>query len=145
MNQKFSQIYLNSIKNPEDFWKKVSDDIFWFKKPTKILNKSNPPFYKWYEDGVTNTCYNALDFHIDKGRGDRTALLYDSPITANKNKTYPNSPSGMPGVQTLVPVMLNHVNDGKVTLEQFVKFVCENPVKIFGIDRKSTRLNSSHT
>ena len=42
----------------------------------------------------------------------------------------------MPGVQTLVPVMLNHVNDGKLTLEQFVKFVCENPVKIFGIKNK---------
>ena len=42
----------------------------------------------------------------------------------------------MPGVQTLVPIMLNHVNDGKLTLEQFVKFVCENPVKIFGIKNK---------
>jgi propionyl-CoA synthetase len=86
MNIKFSEIYLNSIKNPEEFWKKVSDDIFWFKKPTKILNQSNSPFYKWYEDGVTNTCYNALDVHIDKGRGDRTALIYDSPITGNKGK-----------------------------------------------------------
>jgi len=86
MNQKFSQIYLNSIKNPENFWKKVSDDIFWFKKPTKILNKTNPPFYKWYEDGITNTCYNALDIHIDQGRGDKTALIYDSPITGNKKK-----------------------------------------------------------
>ncbi len=86
MNIKFSEIYLNSIKNPEEFWKKVSDDIFWFKKPTKILNQSNSPFYKWYEDGVTNTCYNALDVHIDKGRGDRTALIYDSPITGNKSK-----------------------------------------------------------
>ena len=86
MNIKFSEIYLNSIKNPEEFWKKVSDDIFWFKKPTKILNQSNSPFYKWYEDGVTNTCYNALDVHIDKGRGDRTALIYGSPITGNKSK-----------------------------------------------------------
>ena len=57
-------------------------------------------------------------------------------LKANKDKSYPNSPSGMPGVQTLVPVMLNHVNDGKLTLEQFVKFVCENPVKIFGIKNK---------
>ncbi|SVD87879.1 uncharacterized protein METZ01_LOCUS440733 [marine metagenome] len=42
----------------------------------------------------------------------------------------------MPGVQTLVPVMLNHVNDGKLTLQQFINFVCENPVKIFGIKNK---------
>ena len=86
MGKKFNQIYDNSIKNPEDFWKDVSEDIFWFKKPTKILNKSNPPFYKWYEDGVTNTCYNALDVHIDQGKGEKVALIYDSPITGNKAK-----------------------------------------------------------
>ena len=86
MSFKFKEIYDNSIKNPEDFWKNVSDDIFWFKKPTKILNKSNPPFYKWFEDGVTNTCYNALDYHIDQGRGEKIALIYDSPITGNKAK-----------------------------------------------------------
>jgi len=86
MNKKFSEIYQNSIKNPEDFWQEVSNDIFWFKKPTKILNKSNPPFYKWFEDGVTNTCYNALDLHIDEGRGEKLALIYDSPITGNKKQ-----------------------------------------------------------
>ena len=79
MNNKFHQIYENSIKKPEEFWQEVSKDIFWFKKPTKILNKSNPPFYKWFEDGVTNTCYNALDIHIDQGRGEKLALIYDSP------------------------------------------------------------------
>ena len=86
MSKKFSQIYQQSIKNPETFWQEASNDIFWFKKPTKILNKSNPPFYKWFEDGVTNTCYNALDIHVDQGRGKKTALIYDSPITGNKSK-----------------------------------------------------------
>ena len=86
MSSKFNQIYENSIKNPEKFWQEASEDIFWFKRPTNILNKSNPPFYKWFEDGVTNTCYNALDIHIDQGRGQKTALIYDSPITGNKTK-----------------------------------------------------------
>ena len=86
MSSDFRQIYDNSIKKPEDFWKEISEDIFWFKKPTQILNKENPPFYKWFCDGVTNTCYNALDIHIDQGRGDKTALIYDSPITGNKKK-----------------------------------------------------------
>ena len=86
MSNKFNQIYNESIRNPEKFWQEASNDIFWFKKPTKILNKSNPPFYKWFEDGVTNTCYNALDIHIDQGKGKRTALIYDSPITGNKSK-----------------------------------------------------------
>ena len=82
----FREIYEKSIKNHEDFWKSLSEDIFWFKKPTKILNSSNPPFYKWYEDGKTNTCYNALDLHVENGLGDNTALIYDSPITGNKAK-----------------------------------------------------------
>ena len=86
MSNKFNQIYEQSIQNPEKFWQEASNDIFWFKKPTKILNKSNPPFYKWFEDGVTNTCYNALDIHVDQGNGKRTALIYDSPITGNKCK-----------------------------------------------------------
>ena len=86
MSKKFEQIYNKSITKPEEFWREISDDIFWFKKPTKILNKTNPPFYKWFEDGTTNTCYNALDFHIDNGLGEKTALIYDSPITGNKAK-----------------------------------------------------------
>ena len=84
MKLDFKDIYHKSIDKPEDFWKEISNDIFWFKKPTKILNNSKPPFYKWFEDGITNSCYNALDFHIDGGRGDKTALIYDSPITGNK-------------------------------------------------------------
>jgi dihydroorotase len=54
----------------------------------------------------------------------------------NKNKEYPNSPSGMPGVQTIFPVMLDHVNSGKLTLQQLIKLMCENPCRIFGIKNK---------
>ena len=86
MPKNYKETYENSIKNKEGFWKEVANDIFWYKKPTKILNSSNPPFYKWFEDGVTNTCYNALDVHIDNGRGDKTAIIYDSPITGKKDK-----------------------------------------------------------
>ena len=54
----------------------------------------------------------------------------------NKDKEYPNTPSGMPGVQTIFPVMLDHVNNGKLTLEQLIKLMCENPCRIFGIKNK---------
>ena len=57
-------------------------------------------------------------------------------LKINKDKTYPDSPSGMPGVQTLLPVMLDHVNNGKIKLEQLIKLICENPVRIFGIQNK---------
>ena len=53
-----------------------------------------------------------------------------------ENKEYPNSPSGMPGVQTILPVMLDYVNKDKLSLEQLMKFMCENPCKIFGIKNK---------
>jgi len=54
----------------------------------------------------------------------------------DKKKKYPASPSGMPGVQTILPIMLNHVNNGKLTLEQLIKLMCENPCRIFGIKNK---------
>ncbi len=57
-------------------------------------------------------------------------------LRENKEREYPNSPSGMPGVQTLMPVMLNHVNNEKLSLTQLINLVCENPVKIFGIKNK---------
>ena len=57
-------------------------------------------------------------------------------LKENKDKEYPNSPSGMPGVQTIFPVMLNHVNNGKLTLQQLINLMCENPCKIFGIKNK---------
>ena len=86
MSRKYKEIYENSINNREEFWKDVSESVFWYKKPSKILNSSNPPFYKWFEDGETNTCYNALDHHIDQGRGEKLAIIYDSPITGSKKK-----------------------------------------------------------
>ena len=52
MSDKFNKIYQESINSPEKFWQEASNDIFWFKKPNKILNKSKPPFYKWFEDGL---------------------------------------------------------------------------------------------
>ena len=83
MTQKYNEIYQKSIDNREDFWKEISNDIFWYKKPTKILNSDNPPFFKWFEDGVTNTCYNALDLHIDEGKGEKLAII---PIDTSQNE-----------------------------------------------------------
>ena len=86
MTTKYDQIYLKSIQDKEAFWSEISNEIFWYKKPTKILNSSNPPFYKWYEDGTTNTCYNAIDLHVKNGNGKKLAIIYDSPITNSQKK-----------------------------------------------------------
>ena len=68
MKKNFKEIYDNSLNKPKEFWKNISEDVFWFKKPTKILNRSNPPFYKWFEDGTTN---NATIFRFAYRSGSR--------------------------------------------------------------------------
>ena len=80
----FDDIYQHSLDDPEAFWSAAAEDIFWFKRWDKVLDDSNPPFYRWFAGGTTNTCYNALDRHIDEGRGNQAALIYDSPVTDTK-------------------------------------------------------------
>ena len=86
MSVKYKDVYQKSIIDSEGFWSDVANDIFWYKKPTKILNSSNPPFYKWFSDGITNTCYNAIDLHVKNGNGEKVAIIYDSPITNSQKK-----------------------------------------------------------
>ena len=80
--------------------------------------------------------YDRLWYAIRNDYNDTIGSDHAPHLKINKEKQYPDSPSGMPGVQTILPVMLNHMNDGKIKLNQIVKFLCENPVKIFGIKNK---------
>ena len=80
--------------------------------------------------------YDRLWYGVKNNFNDTIGSDHAPHLKVNKEKIYPNSPSGMPGVQTLIPVMLNHINDGKLSLEQLMNFICENPVKIFGIKNK---------
>ncbi len=82
------------------------------------------------------THQDRLWYAIKNNYNDTIGSDHAPHLKANKDKPYPNSPSGMPGVQTLLPVMLNHINNGKLKLEQLMKFICENPVKIFGVKNK---------
>lgn len=70
-----------SIENPEKYWEIAAESCYWFKSWDKVLDDSNKPFYRWFTGGMTNTCFNALDFHINNGLGEQTALIYDSPVT----------------------------------------------------------------
>ena len=80
--------------------------------------------------------YDRLWYAVRNNYNDTIGSDHAPHLKINKDKEYPNSPSGMPGVQTLMPVMLNHVNEGKLTLNQLINLVCENPIKIFGIKNK---------
>ena len=77
--------------------------------------------------------YDRLWYAVRNNYNDTIGSDHAPHLRVNKDKEYPDTPSGMPGVQTLLPVMLNHVNDGKLTLVQLMNLVCENPSKIFGI------------
>jgi propionyl-CoA synthetase len=79
-------IYRRSLEDPEGFWREAAAGLEWEREPTLVLDDSRPPFYRWFADGVLNTCHNALDRHVDEGRADQAALIYDSPVTATTRK-----------------------------------------------------------
>jgi propionyl-CoA synthetase len=83
---KYKGIFERSIQDPEGFWAEAAEQISWYKKWDKVLDDSNPPFYKWFAGGEMNTCYNAVDRHIEEGNGDRIAIIYDSPVTGRIQK-----------------------------------------------------------
>jgi propionyl-CoA synthetase len=78
---KYKDIYEQSINKPDVFWGKAAEEIKWTKKWDKVLDDSKKPFYKWFAGGQLNTCYNALDYQVEAGRKDQTAIIYDSPVT----------------------------------------------------------------
>ncbi len=88
MTNAYDESYRRSIEDPEGFWGEVAEDVRWIKKWDKVLDDTNKPFYRWFTGGELNTCYNALDRHVEEGRADQAALIYDSPVTGNTVKTF---------------------------------------------------------
>ncbi|HUR34426.1 MAG TPA: propionyl-CoA synthetase [Vicinamibacterales bacterium] len=74
--------YARSMAEPEAFWGEAAAGVTWFRRWDRVLDESRPPFYRWFTGGTLNTCYNAVDRHVARGRGRQTALIYDSPVTA---------------------------------------------------------------
>jgi propionyl-CoA synthetase len=81
---KYNDTYQKSITDPEAFWDDAAKDIRWTKPFDKVLDDSRPPFYRWFRGGELNTCYNAVDYHCETGRGEQLAIIYDSPVTNTK-------------------------------------------------------------
>ncbi len=76
--------YNRSLQDPDGFWGEAAEAISWDKKWDKVLDDSNKPFYRWFTGAMLNTCYNAVDRHVENGRGDQAAIIYDSPVTDSK-------------------------------------------------------------
>ncbi len=70
-----------SLKDPEGFWGEAARAVRWTRKWSRVLDDSNPPFTRWFVGGELNTCFNAVDRHVEEGRADQPALIYDSPVT----------------------------------------------------------------
>ena len=83
----YRELFDASIADPTAFWADAARAVTWTREPKQILDDSNPPFYRWFPDGELNTCANALDRHVEGGRGDQPALIYDSPVTGSQ-RTY---------------------------------------------------------
>jgi propionyl-CoA synthetase len=82
----YDRIFRKSLEHPEEFWREAAKDIQWYTDYSRVLDDSNPPFYRWFTGGEINTCYNALDYHIASGRAEQIALIYDSPVTNTVKK-----------------------------------------------------------
>jgi propionyl-CoA synthetase len=81
MKENWDEQYRISLEDPQSFWATAAQAIDWYRPWDAVLDSSNPPFYRWFKGGELNSCYNALDRHVERGRGDQKALIYDSPVT----------------------------------------------------------------
>ncbi|MEM7223181.1 MAG: propionyl-CoA synthetase [Pseudomonadota bacterium] len=84
---RFDEVYARSLEDPDGFWGEAATEIDWIKTWDKVLDVSESPSGRWFQGGQLNTCYNALDRHVENGRADQAALIYDSPVTDQK-KTF---------------------------------------------------------
>jgi len=77
----YDELHRRSIAEPNDFWAEAAEALHWDRRWDQVLDDSRPPFYRWFKGGKLNTCFNAIDRHVEAGLGDRIAIIHDSPVT----------------------------------------------------------------
>src|SRR3569833_1357190 len=90
----YAAAYERSLGDPARFWAEAARDIRWRTPPERVLDDGAAPFYRWFTGGELNTCENALDRHVEQGRGDQLALIYDSPVTGTRRRSSPGCCAG---------------------------------------------------
>ena len=90
LHGRYEALYQRSLADPEGFWREAASAIDWVVPPgERVLDDSSAPFYRWFPGAQLNTCYNAVDRHVESGRADQLALVYDSPVTdSRRSYTY---------------------------------------------------------
>ena len=87
MNSNYEEVFSRSLRDPVGFWAEAAENICWIETWDKVIDESNSPLFRWFAGGVLNTCYNAVDLHVETGRADQVAIIYESPVT-DTVKTY---------------------------------------------------------
>ena len=82
----YADVYAAWKADPEGFWMRQAEAIDWARKPSKALFDDNAPLYEWFADGLVNTCWNAVDRHVEAGRGGQVAIIHDSPVTGTVHR-----------------------------------------------------------
>ena len=99
----YHEVHARSLRDPEGFWGEAAREIDWIKPAEKIFDSTQGLYGRWFAGAVVNTCYNALDRHVERGRADQLALIHDSPLTGRTTKfTYAEL---LTEVKTLAAVM----------------------------------------
>jgi propionyl-CoA synthetase len=83
---KYHDLHRASIETPEEFWAQAAEGIDWEKRWDRVVDNPEPLIYRWFSGGRLNTCYNAVDRHVERGRGDQVAIIYDSAVTDSQRK-----------------------------------------------------------
>ncbi|MGB0966454.1 MAG: acetyl-coenzyme A synthetase N-terminal domain-containing protein, partial [Litorivicinus sp.] len=82
----YASEFKRSVDTPAEYWGEIAQQIAWYKAPTQILSQDELGSDRWFADGELNTCYLAVDYHVENGRGEQTAIIYDSPVTGSKRQ-----------------------------------------------------------
>ncbi len=86
MSSRYAEVYEQWRKDPQGFWAEAAKEVAWIRPPQRIFDEKAGVYGRWFPDATCNACFNALDRHVEAGRGDQAALLYDSPVTATKRR-----------------------------------------------------------
>src|ERR1044072_4317925 len=81
---RYHEIYARSLADPEGFWGEAAQAIDWYEPAKRVFDKDAGVYGRWFMGAVCNTCYNAIDRHVERGRGEQAAIIYDSPVTNTK-------------------------------------------------------------
>jgi propionyl-CoA synthetase len=86
MQDAHTEAHARSLRDPRGFWAEAAQDIEWLRRPRAITDESQAPRLSWFPGAVLNTCHNALDLHVQSGRAEQTALVWDSPVTGGMRR-----------------------------------------------------------